>query len=53
MRVVQLAEERIADMTALWNKEWAGSLPMRERLLRQNMLMYCKFPHFYAGKQIS
>ncbi len=39
MRVVQLAEERIADMTALWNKEWAGSLPMRERLLRQNMFM--------------
>ncbi|TNJ61366.1 GNAT family N-acetyltransferase [Paenibacillus hemerocallicola] len=37
MEFKQLDEARIAEMGALWNREWAEAYPIRERLLRQNV----------------
>ncbi|PYI50774.1 GNAT family N-acetyltransferase [Paenibacillus flagellatus] len=37
MEFKPLEQSRIADMADLWNQEWAGTFPMRERLLLQNV----------------
>lgn len=37
MNFVPLDKQRISEMTALWNKEWVDSFPMRDRLVQQNM----------------
>jgi GNAT superfamily N-acetyltransferase len=36
MRYVPFSETHLADVCALWNRQWEKSFPMREKLLRQN-----------------